>query len=270
MKGAKRWLSACLLAALCLWSVPLWRGSAPADTLPPDPVPREEPPTLCFLAVLTDADAPQGLLLVTLSPTAGVAVCGVPVNTRLVIDRRFVSAKTLAADTDKTPLRQTLFQTLDVAIDKHLILSYDAVRDLQSDFVGGLPLTLETDVPVPFIGGKLILPAGENTLTPAQTIAYWRQAVDPVDRVRRQAQTVAAVLSLWLSPQQQARWDALFAALCNASDTDWRVDSYTTHRATLTAAAQVEKYTTFVIAGETVGENDDRRYELTAPDGAYR
>ena len=268
MKGAKRWMLVCLLMALFLWSMPLWRHTAPTDTLPPTPVPRETVPTLRFLVVLTDGSTPQGVLLITLSPSAGVTVCGVPINTRLVLDRRFVSVDALAAEVDKTPLRQTVENTLDITIDKHLVLSYDAAHTLLGDFVGGLPLTLATDVPVPFVGGKLILPAGENTLTPAQTVAYWQQAADPVERVRRQAQTVAAVLSLWLSPQEETRWDTLFAALCNASDTDWRVDSYTAHRATLTAVAQVENYTDSVIDGETVGENDNRRYELTAPNGA--
>lgn len=265
----KRWvwvMTVGLALTVLAWGIfPLWRQAeavpTPTDTTTPS-VPEAAPFSL--LCVFVDDEMPTGMHLLQFEAT-GVTVTVIPANARLVTGSVFTSASRLCTAGRLIELCAALEKQWEITIDNYAILSYDFYIDLIQTYFGGVTLTLDADVPVPFIGNTLVLPAGRQTLTPAQVVAYWRQSADPLETARRQGQVLAACLESWLTAAHRADWDALFADLTNTAVTDWRVDRYTVQRRTLWALSQSEEPLTvpfFLPAGEVVGEGAAQRFEF--------
>ena len=272
MKKTVRCMTLCLAAAVLGWGLLfLLRPTAPAAPADGGTLPAAETASFSLVLVLTDGDAVCGALKLDIS--AGAAkITELPAHTRLSADGQFVSLAGLSSQPEV--LCAALSRRLDApAPEQALCLSYTAAARLMQQFFGGVTLTLDEDVPVPFIGGRLILPAGRCTLSPQQVIAYWRQAADPVTAVQRQGEVIALLLTRWFSGERQEKGEELFAALVNAGETNWRIDRYTRQKRTLSALADAGAAVKAVLAdGETVGQGDRCRYELhelSALEGAY-
>ena len=274
MKKTVRCMTLCLAAAVLGWGLLfLPRQAAPAAPADGTTLPVAETAPFSLVLVLTDEGTVCGALKLDISADAA-KITELPAHTRLSADGRFVSLAGLYAASQPEALCAALSRRLDAPeAEQVLCLSYTAAARLMQQFFGGVTLTLDKDVPVPFIGGRLILPAGRCTLSPQQVIAYWRQAADPVTAVQRQGEVIAVLLTRWFSGERQEKGEALFAALVNAGDTNWRIDRYARQKRTLSALADAGAAVTAVLAdGETVGQGDRCRYELdelSALEGAY-
>ena len=265
----KRWVWAMtvgmVLTALAWGLLPLWKQAEtapePADTAA-TPTPDAAPFSL--LCVFTDGVQPTGMHLLQFEATAAT-VTAIPADARLAAGTVFTSASRLCTEGRLIELCAALEKQLEITIDNYAILSYDSYIDLMQTHIGGVTLTLEADVPVPFIGNTLILSAGRQTLTPAQVVAYWRQSTDTLETAKRQGRVLSACLEIWLTAARREEWDELFAALTNTAVTDWRVDRYAVQRRTLWALSQREEPLTVPFslpAGEMVGEGAARRFEF--------
>lgn len=266
MKRTVRILTGLLAVTALLWSLlPLMRRDEEAPT-PVDRTATAVPDTTPFtlLLVLTDEETTAGILAVTFEREA-VTIMAVPANARLTVGAKFLQADRLQEPALRERLLTALEKQLEITIDNYLILGYDSCIRLLQEHVGGVTLELTEDVPIPFIGDTLILPKGRQTLTPAQTAAYWRQSPDTVTRVERQAQVLAVLLENWLTPAHRPQWDTLFEDLVNTAVTDWRIDRYTIQRRLLSVLSARESPvpTTYVIPdGELVGEGVHHRFEF--------
>ena len=275
MKKAVRIMTLCLAVAALGWGLLCFpkKTAAPAKPAKGNALPTAETAPFCLILVLTDGDEPTGVLRMAFTAkTAGVT--GLPVHTRLSADGRFAALGELC-----TP---SCAETMLAAIDRrfpdppgevYLFLTYASAERLMQTYFGGVTLTLEKDTPVPFIGGRLILPAGRCALTPQQVTAYWRQADDPVTAVQRQGEVIAILLERWLTTGRQTKADDFFADLVNAGETNWRVDRYARQKRTLAALARSGAAVRCTLPpGDVVGQGDSRRFELqefSALEGAY-
>lgn len=276
MKKTVRIMTLCLAAAALGWGLLCLPRQAAAPASPADggtalPVPEAEPFSL--LLVLTDGGVPRGALQLTFSADRAV-LTGLPADTRLADGGRFAPLYTLCTPQCAKEALSALSRVLpDPPAEEWLILSYEAAARLMQSRASSVTLTLGEDVPVPFIGGRLILPAGRCTLTPQQVVAYWRQAEDPVTAVSRQGEVIALLLTRWFSGERREQGETLFAELVNAGETNWRIDRYARQKRTLAALCRSGGTVRYALAdGETVGQGADRRFEFhesSARKGAF-